>query len=74
MDNKESNQAAEIPVAVKAPRKGPKKPPRVEPVAFLAAWREVLVSEKDPVPRLRLMARSGFLGEVNSGHVAELVC
>ena len=73
MDNKESSQAAEIPEVVKASRKGPKKPPRVEPVAFLATWREVLVSEKDPVPKLRLMARAGFLGDVNGGHVAELV-
>jgi len=74
MDNEESQSATEITApTAKGAQKRSKKPVKVEPAVFLATWRDVLVSEKDPVPKLRLMVRAGFLGEVNTGHVSELV-
>jgi hypothetical protein len=51
----------------------PKRPPKVDAEAFLANWRDALVSEKDPVPKLRAMVRVGFLGEVNGEHLSQLV-
>ena len=69
MDNKENPSEAEGAVlAAKEAPIPPKKPAKVTQEVFLTKWRDVLALEKDPVPKLRLMVRAGFLEEVNAGH------
>jgi len=74
MDNQENHVGKDVPVSlVKDAPKTPKKPEKVALETFLANWRDTLVSEEDPLPKLRSMVRSGFLGDVNDEHVSNLV-
>jgi hypothetical protein len=74
MDNKESAEQSEIPqLQAKETTNHRKKPAKVAPEAFLAKWKEAVSSPKDPVAKLRSMVRAGFQGEIDGGHVAQLV-
>jgi hypothetical protein len=73
MDNHENQPGTEVPVTTTKEEPKIKKPIKVDPETFLANWRQALVSEKDPVPKLRTMVRIGFQGEVNGEHVSQLI-
>src|ERR1039458_1249074 len=74
MDDNENPTQTEVPVLpVKEATKRRKKPAKVAPEVFLASWHEVIASQKDPVVKLRSMVRVGFEGDVDGGHLAQLV-
>lgn len=74
MENQEHSPGAEIPAASPSDApKAKKRPAKVGPEVFLANWRSVLASEKDPVTRLRPMIRAGFQGEVKGEQVSQLL-
>jgi hypothetical protein len=73
MDNQENQAVSEVPTTPTKAAPKTKKPAKVDPETFVANWRQALASEKDPVPKLRTMARVGFQGEVNGEHISQLV-
>jgi archaellum component FlaC len=73
MDNQQNHAGTEVPVAPGNPAPKTKKSAKPDPETFLENWRQALAGKKDPVPKLRTMARVGFQGEVKADQVAQLV-
>lgn len=73
MDNEQNQVLREASTTPAEP--GPKHGKRERPhfAAFLENWRQVLASQKDPVPKLRTMVRAGFQGEINGEQISQLV-
>jgi hypothetical protein len=68
--NREASSPAEPPVSG---TKGQPKQVRVDPETFMANLRRILATEKDPLVKLRPMIKVGFVGEVNSTHVSQVM-
>ena len=73
MDNQQNQAGTKVPSASTRRELKTKKPPMLNPEVFLATWCDALTSDKDPVPKLRTMVRSGFQGEVTGKYVSQLV-
>jgi len=73
MDNRQDNPATELTDGspINSPKR--KKPTKLDAEAFVASWRVVLSSEKDPVIKLRQMIKAGFVGEINGERVSQTV-
>src|SRR5580698_9098192 len=69
MDNQENRVEGVRPT----PKEKTSKNAPVAPETFFANWRDAMVSEKDPVPKLRSLVRKGFNGETTPSHVSQLV-
>jgi hypothetical protein len=74
MENPEHNQGTGSPVEPSVTAsKGQRKQVRVDPETFMADLRRIVATEKDPLVKLRPMIKVGFVGEVNSNHVSQVV-
>jgi hypothetical protein len=74
MENQEHNPRENLPAESPAHgSKARKKPAKVNVDTFIADWRSILASDKDPLNRLRPMVKVGFEGEVKGEHVSKIV-
>lgn len=73
MDSQDHPNGTVVPAPPTEQPQATKKPPKVDTVTFVANWQQILASEKDPVPKLRALIRSGVHGEITGEFTTQLV-